>query len=184
MDRRRGHGFPEMISWIRLLWRNSTLFSLIGQHPGQEVDHHVVGPLGPRRAVERGVMSQISQAPPPILHNDHNHLNSNPSHLYPIFTQSLQHYLAHTSFQSVVRSRLYEVDSHQPYALTYLLLTSSYLPPVPLLRRSSVSPISACLWSTSTLCSGIISRCVLHHVIHEFLARDFSQAYPLPLKNH
>ncbi len=95
MDRRRGHGFSETISWIRLLWRNSTLISLIGQHPGQEVDHHVVGPLGPQeRAVERGVMSQISQAPPPILHNDHNHLNSNSSHLYPIFTQSLQHYLS------------------------------------------------------------------------------------------
>ncbi len=90
-----GYGFPETISWIRLLWRNSTLISLIGQHPGQEVDHHVVGPLGPQEwAVERGVMSQISQAPPPILHNDHNHLNSNSSHLYPIFTQSLQHYLS------------------------------------------------------------------------------------------
>ncbi len=67
-------------------------------------------------------MSQISQAPPPISHSDHCHLSFNSNHLHLINTQLSQHYLS-TSPQSVVRSRLHEVDSHLLYTVTYLKIT-------------------------------------------------------------
>ncbi len=109
---RRGHGFPRMTFWIQRSWRISTLASLIDLHPEPEVDHHAVGSLGPLEwAVERGVMLQIGQAPPPIHHSDHYHLSTNSSHLHLISTNHHSTTKAHTSLQSVVRSRLHEVDS-------------------------------------------------------------------------
>ncbi len=56
----------------------------------------------PRRRVPRpsgtgrgeGVMSQISQAPPPISHSDHCHLSFNSNNLHLINTQLSQHYLS------------------------------------------------------------------------------------------
>ncbi len=56
--------------------------SLIVQHLEPGVDHHAIGPL--ERAVERGVASHISQAPPPIRHYDLNHLSCDSRHLHLI----------------------------------------------------------------------------------------------------
>ncbi len=82
---RKDRGFPGTTFWIRLSRRSSMPNSLIVQHLEPGVDHHVVGPLGPlERAVERGVVSQISQAPPPIRHYDLNHLSSDSRHLHLI----------------------------------------------------------------------------------------------------
>ncbi len=81
---RKDCGFPQTTFWIRLSQRSSMPNSLIVQHLEPGVDH-VVGPLGPlERAVERGVVSQISQAPPPIRHYDLNHLSSDSHHLHLI----------------------------------------------------------------------------------------------------
>ncbi len=94
-----GYG-PEERSWIP---RDDILdpalmeefHSNFPNRPGPEVGHHVVGSLGPQeRAVERGVMSQISQAPPPISHSDHCHLSFNSNHLHLINPQLSQHYLS------------------------------------------------------------------------------------------
>ncbi len=120
--------------------------------PGPEVVHHVVGSLGPQeRAVERGLMSQISQAPPPTSNSDHCHLSFNLNHLHLINTQLNQHYLS-THLTSV----------SCPISLTRSGLTPtlhSYLPPVP--RWSSVSPTSACFRPSPQLVFGVDPRCVL-----------------------
>ncbi len=90
---RKDRGFPGTTFWIRLSQRRSMPNSLIVQLLEPGVDHHVVGSLCPlERAVERGVLSQISQAPPPIPHYDLNHLISDSRHLHPLITQSTQHY--------------------------------------------------------------------------------------------
>ncbi len=126
------------------------------------------------RAVERGVMSQISQAPPPISHSDHCHLSFNSNHLHLINTQLSQHYLS-THLTSV----------SCPISLTRSGLTRtlhSYLPQyclIPVPRWSSMSPTSACLCPSPQLIFGVGPRCVLNHVIHEFLARKPSSVYPL-----
>ncbi len=129
----------------------------LSQSPQSELDHHIVGSLGPQeRAVERGVMSQISQVPPPISHSDHCHLSFNSNHLHLINTQLNQHYLRLT-----------------PTLHSYL--PQDCLPPVPVPRWSSVSPTSACLRPSPQLIFGVGPRCVLNHVIHEFLARYHHQ---------
>ncbi len=159
MDRWRGHGFPETISWIQLSWRNSTRTSPITQHPGPEVDHHVIGSLGPQeRAVERGVMSQISQAPPPISHSDHCHLSFNSNHLHLINTQLSQHYLS-THLTSVSCPISLTRSGLTPTLHSYL--PQDCLPPVPVPRWSPVSPTFACLrlshpahlWCWSEVCA-------------------------------
>ncbi len=136
---------------------------------------HVVGSLGPQeRAVERGVMSQISQAPPPISHSDHCHLSFNSNHLHLINTQLCQHYLS-THLTSVSCPISITRSGLTPTLLSYLPQVN--LPPVP--RWSSVSPTSACLRPSPQLVFGVDPRCVLYHVIHEFLARKPSSVYPL-----
>ncbi len=139
--------------------------------PGPEVDHHVVGSLGPQeRAVERGVMSQISQAPPPISHSDHGHLSFNSNHLHLINTQLSQHYLS-TQLTSVSCPISFTRSGLSPTLHSYL--PQDYVVPVP--RWSSV-----CLSSSVTPAR---LRCrpevCAYHVIHAFLARKPSSVYPL-----
>ncbi len=142
--------------------------------PGPEVGHHVVGSLGPQeRAMERGVMSQISQAPPPISHC---HLSFNSNHLHLINPQLSQHYLS-THLTSVSCPISLTRSGLTPTLHGYL--PQDRLPPVPVPRWSSVSPTSACLRPSPQLIFGVGPRRVLNHVIHEFLARKPSSVYPL-----
>ncbi len=117
------------------------------------------------------MVSQISQAPPPISHSDHCHLSFNLNHLHLINTQLNQHYLSThlTSVScpiSLTRSGL-TLNLHSYLPQDYLpqdylpqdYLPQDYLPPVP--RWSSVSPTSACLHPSPQLVFGVDPRCVL-----------------------
>ncbi len=121
-------------------------------------------------------MSQISQAPPPISHSDHCHLSFNSNHLHLINTQLSQHYLS-THLTSVSCLISLTRSGLTPTLLSYL--PQDNLPPVLVPRWSSVSPTSACLRPSPQLVFGVDPRCVLYHVIHEFLARKPSSVYPL-----
>ncbi len=120
------------------------------------------------------LLSQISQAPPPISHSYHCHLSFNSNHQHLINTQLSQHYLS-THLTSV----------SCPISLTRSELTPtlhSYLPQdclLPLPRWSALSPMSACLRPSPQLIFGVGPRCVLNHVICEFLARKPSSVFPL-----
>ncbi len=108
---------------------------------------------GPQeRAVERGVMSQISQAPPPIPHSDHCHLSFNSNHLHLINTQLNQHYLS-----THLTSRLLTSCSSLVLLVSYVCLSSTVTP--------------ARLRCRPEVCA--------YHVVHEFLAREPSSVYPL-----
>ncbi len=124
----------------------------------------------------RNVLSQISQAPPPISHSDHCHLSFNSNHLHLINTQLSQHYLS-THITSVSCQISLTRNGLTPTLHSYL--PQDCLPPVPVPRWSSVSPTSACLHPSPQLIFGVGLRCVLNHVIHEFLARKPSSVYPL-----
>ncbi len=134
----------------------------------------------PRRRVPRpsgagrgeGVMSQISQAPPPISHSNHCHLSFNSNHLHLINTQLSQHYLS-THLTSV--SCPISITQSELTPTLHGYLPQDCLPPVPVPRWSSVSPTSACLCPSPKLIFGVGPSCVLNHVIHEFLARKHHQ---------
>ncbi len=119
-------------------------------------------------------LSQISQAPPPTSHSDHCHLSFNSNHLHLINTQLSQHYLS-THLTSVSCPITLTRSGLTPTLHSYL--PQACLPPVP--HWSSVSPTSACLRPSPQLIFDVGLRCVLNHVIHEFLARKPSSVYPL-----
>ncbi len=122
------------------------------------------------------MVSQFSQAPPPISHSDHCHLSFNLNHLHLINTQLSQHYFSThlTSVScpiSLTRSGL-TLNLHSYLPQDYLpqdylpqdylpqdYLPQDYLPPVP--RWSSVSPTSACLHPSPQLVFAVYPRCVL-----------------------
>ncbi len=137
------------------------------------------------------MVSQISQAPPPISHSDHCHLSFNLNHLHLINTQLNQHYLSThlTSVScpiSLTRSGL-TLTLHSYLPQDYLpqdylpqdylpqdylpqdylpqdYLPQDYLPQdylPPVPRWSSVSPTSACLHPSPQLVFGVDPRCVL-----------------------
>ncbi len=86
------HGHQH--SWNQFIgWAEYAQNSLHQQSTGLTPFQCVLG-FPQERAVERGVMSQISQAPPPISHSDHCHLSFNSNHLHLINTQLSQHYLS------------------------------------------------------------------------------------------
>ncbi len=109
------------------------------------------------------ILSQISQAPPPISHSDHCHLSFNSNHLHLINTQLSQHYLS-THLTSVSCPSLLTRSGLTPTLHSYLppdYFPPDYLPPVPVPRWSSVSPTSACLRPSPQLVFGVDPRCVL-----------------------
>ncbi len=119
------------------------------------------------------ILSQISQAPPPISHSDHCHLSFNSNHLHLINTQLSQHYLS-THLTSVSCPSLLTRSGLTPTLHSYLppdylppdylppdYLPPDYLPPAPVPRWSSVSPTSACLRPSPQLVFGVDPRCVL-----------------------
>ncbi len=120
------------------------------------------------------VLSQISQAPPPISHSDHCHLSFNSNHLHLINTQLSQHYLS-THLTSVSCPISPPRSGLTPTLYSYL--PQDCLPPVPC--WSSVSPTSACLRPSPQLIYVVGPRCVINHAIHKFLARKPSSVYPL-----
>ncbi len=113
-------------------------------------------------------MSQISQAPPPISHSDHCHLSFNSNQMNLINTQLSQHYLS-THLTSVSCPILLTRSGLIPTLHSYL--PQDCLPPVPVPHWSSVSPTSTCLCPSPQLIFSVGPRCVLNHVIQEFLAR-------------
>ncbi len=100
------------------------------------------------------MLSQISQAPPPISHSDHCHLSFNSNHLHLINTQLSQHYLS-THLTSVSCPISLTRSGLTPTLHSYL--PQDCLPPVP--RWSSVSLTSACFHpsSSSVLVRGVCS---------------------------
>ncbi len=91
------------------------------------------------------MLSQISQAPPPISHSDHCHLSFNSNHLHLINTQLSQHYLS-THLTSVSCPISLTRSGLTPTLHSYL--PQDCLPPVP--RWSSVSLTSACFHPSSS----------------------------------
>ncbi len=136
------------------------------------------------------ILSQISQAPPPISHSDHCQLSFNSNHLHLINTQLSQHYLTHLtsvscqilltrsglspslhSYSPSLHSYSPSLHSYSPTLHSYSPTLHSYSPqdcvlPVP--RLSSVSPMSACLRPSPQLIFSVGPRCVLNHIIHKF----------------
>ncbi len=121
------------------------------------------------------MMSQISQAPPPIRHNDLNHL----SHVtcISLITQSTQHYKGTQTTPALCLISI--IWSGLSTATRYDLLDTYLfrnLPPVPpphgFLCLPRLSPL-VCQRAAIDL------GCVLLLVIHEFLARQVPSVYPL-----
>ncbi len=124
------------------------------------------------------ILSQISQAPPPISHSDHCHLSFNSNHLHLINTQLSQHYLS-THLTSVSCPSLLTRSGLTPTLHSYLppdYLPPDYLPPVPVPRWSSVSPTSACLRPSPPARLRCRPEVCAYH---EFLARKPSSVYLL-----
>ncbi len=121
------------------------------------------------------MMSQISQAPPPIRHYDLNHL----IHVtcISLITQSTQHYKGtHPTpalcLISIIRSGL-STATRYDLLDTYLFRN---LPPVPPPRGFLCLPrLSPLVCQRAAIDLG----CVLLLVIHKFLARQVPSVYPL-----
>ncbi len=76
------------------------------------------------------ILSQISQAPPPISHSDHCHLSFNSNHLHLINTQLSEHYLS-THLTSVSCPISLTQSGLTPTLHSYLPQDRLYLPLLP-----------------------------------------------------